>query len=78
MKIWMGLVMSILGVLVGAFIGLYVMFYGGIVQVVHSLAPINAGGIALGIVRIVCAGFIGTISAVVLLIPGITMMVKEG
>ena len=44
-----------LGVILGAYIGVWFMFVGGIISIVHGVqaSPANAGDIAWGIVRIV-------------------------
>lgn len=71
--------MIIAGIALGVYVGLWICFIGGIIQIVDAIkATPNIDGmqIAWGIVRIVFAGFAGTISAFVLLIPGIAMLKK--
>lgn len=48
MKFWLGMGMVVLGILAGLFVGLYVMFFGGVVQVLRALSPLHAEGVALG------------------------------
>lgn len=49
------------------------MFVGGIVQIIHSAVnnPINAMGIALGLLRFFGAGVVGTLCAWAMIIPGL-------
>ena len=75
MKSIVGLFLIILGVVAGLFVGGYVCFYGGIVQVIDGIkAGWQASEIALGILRFVCTGVAGVISAMVLVIPGTKML----
>ncbi len=42
----------ITGILIGLWLGLYVMLYGGICQIIDGINPLNAKDIALGVIRI--------------------------
>ena len=53
MKKIIGILIAIAGIALGIFVGVWLMFIGGIVQIVNSINPTNGLGIALGIVRIV-------------------------
>lgn len=67
--------MIVLGVVLGLYVGIYLMFIGGIIQGVQSITPVVIpSGIAWAVVRIVFAGFIGWISALVLILPGIVLL----
>lgn len=48
-----GILIMISSILAGLYVGCYIMFYGGIVQIINSINPIHAIGIASGICRIV-------------------------
>lgn len=48
-----GILIMVSSVLAGLYVGCYIMFYGGIVQIINSINPIYAIGIASGICRIV-------------------------
>lgn len=43
-------------ILLGLYVGIWLMFIGGIVQVVNGISPLNGMQIALGISRIVFCG----------------------
>lgn len=53
MKKIIGILIAIAGIALGIYVGVWLMFVGGIVQIVNSINPINGLGIALGIARIV-------------------------
>lgn len=53
MKKVIGILMAIVGIALGIYVGVWLMFVGGIVQIINSINPTNGLGIALGIVRIV-------------------------
>jgi hypothetical protein len=60
-----GVVVTIIGFLAALYVGLYVMFIGGIIQVVDAVKddPIPAGSLAWGIARIVFASLVGWLIA---------------
>ena len=53
MKKIIGILIAIVGIALGIYVGVWLMFIGGITQIVNSINPINGLGIAFGIVRIV-------------------------
>ena len=53
MKKIIGILIAIVGIALGIYVGVWLMFVGGIVQIVNSINPINGLGIALGMARIV-------------------------
>ncbi len=60
MKTVIGLVLMIVGVVLGIYLGIWVMFIGGIIQIAKSIQPeVIAMGIAWGIIRIFLASFVG-------------------
>jgi len=62
-----GLLMIVLGVAVGLYVGIYLLLAGGLIMLIHGCqAPINATQIAWGIVRIACASPAGWLSFIVL------------
>jgi len=74
MKIKMlgGVLLIILGICLGFYVGGYLMFFKGVLQIVHSITPvIKATGIAWGLLRIVFASLLGWLSASLLIIPGL-------
>lgn len=79
MKLILGLLLVIAGILLGLYVGLWLMLIGGIVGIVEQIkAPeIDAMKLALNIVKIPFAGFVGTVSAFVLIIPGMAFITSQ-
>lgn len=61
----LGLLIIIASVLFGVYVGGWVLFVGGIVQVIEAIkaTPVEALGIAVGILRVVVAMAVGTLIA---------------
>jgi hypothetical protein len=74
MKI-MGIVLIMIGILVGLYMGVWVMFVGGIVQIVEQLRAehLIVSKLAWGVIRVVLSGFVGWLSALCFIVPGYTM-----
>ena len=56
MKDFIGNALIIIGLVTGIFVGGYLMLYGGIVQIINAINPVNAGGIAIGIIKVLFSG----------------------
>ena len=68
-----GLILIIIGILGGLFVGIWLCLIGGIVQVIGGITNpegIQASAIAIGIARIVCTGLAGWLTAILAIIPG--------
>ena len=81
MKIMIGLTMYALGVFLGVYVGVWVCFVGGIVDIVNEVntqiqatGPLDAMNIAMGVVKIMFAGVIGMASSFALILPGLALM----
>jgi hypothetical protein len=76
MKIVLGLMLIIASVILGLYVGVWLCFIGGIVQVITEIRAehMNATGMAIGIARLMFGGLAGWLSAAVLAIPGIVLM----
>ena len=73
-----GLILVALGIAMGAFLGLYICLYGGIMQVVDGIkASFDASQIAMGIVRILITSIVGWVSALILILPGWVLLTKD-
>lgn len=48
-----GWTIIVAGFLLGLWVALYLMFYGGIVQIINGINPLNAIAIATGICKII-------------------------
>jgi len=61
MKPWIGLFLIVVGILGGLYLGVWLCFIGGIVQVIEAVKadPVSSFGIAFGIVRVMAAGIVG-------------------
>ena len=64
MRVICGIIIILIGIALGAFLGIWVCLVGGIIQLVEAcqVSPINATGVAFGIVRILVSGLVGGIS----------------
>lgn len=68
MKKIIGILIAIVGIALGIYVGVWLMFIGGITQIVNSISPVNGLGIAFGIARIVfceIGGLIAWLSVVI-------------
>jgi len=76
MKVWLGLLLVVLGIALGFYVGVWLCLIGGIVQFVEAvkMTPVDAWGIAFGIARFFLASVCGAVSAMVLIIPGAALM----
>lgn len=52
MKKIIGIIIAILGIAGGIYVGFWLMFVGGINQIISSINPVNGLGIAIGIAKI--------------------------
>lgn len=82
MKIFMGLVFVAVGLFLGIWLGIFVCFIGGIVQIIQSLphqalnsyVPVNAYGIACGIARVLVSGVVGWLSGLLFVSLGVGLL----
>ena len=49
----LGILIMIAGILLGIYLGVWVLFIGGIAQIVEGLNPVNAIEIVIGIARVI-------------------------
>lgn len=56
MKNFIGNALIFVGIILGIFIGGYLMLYGGIIQIVEAINPTSAKDIAIGIIKILFSG----------------------
>jgi phage-related minor tail protein len=76
MKVLFGFALIVGGVAFGLYAGLWWAFIGGIVDVIREVRADNmdAGNVAIGVLKFMFAGFIGYVAAAVLLLPGIALV----
>lgn len=69
---YVGALMVVLGVAVGLWVGVWWAFVGGIVRIVSDLRAehMNSWILAMSILRVMFSGFIGYVSAEMLVLPG--------
>lgn len=79
MKVWLGLLLVVLGIALGLYVGVWLCLIGGIVQFVEAvkMTPVDAWGIAFGIARFFLASVCGMVSAMLLVIPGAALIKKS-
>ena len=76
MKQWLGIILIISGIFVGFYIGVWVFFIGGIVDVIEQIRAtvFEAKAIAIGVAKVIFAGLAGAITGGILFIIGRVMM----
>ena len=73
MKMVLGIMLCLAGIVAGLYVGVYVCLVGGITQIIDGVRadPVSAAAVAWGIALIIFAGLAGSVSAVVFIVPGI-------
>lgn len=76
MKVLFGLLLIILGIVIGAYLGIWVMFIGGIVQIIEAVKtiPIPAIEIAIGIAKIMFASLVGWLGGIIPVVVGTALI----
>lgn len=83
MKVILGVVMIALGIVFGAYVGLWLMLAGGILGLVDVVNQLIEGSgldgmlIVISVLKIMFAGLIGYVSAIVGILPGIAILNKN-
>lgn len=79
MKSLLGVFMIISGIVLVLFVGIWLMFVGGIIAIVYAIQmdTVNGGEVAHDIVRIVFSSLVGGISFYALIIPGFILLTKD-
>lgn len=73
MKVILGFLLILAGIVLGLYVGVWLMFVGGIIAIVDAVQadPVSGSAVAWGIVRIIFASFVGYLASLVLIVPGI-------
>ena len=80
MKPIIGVVMMVASVVLGLYVGVYLMFVGGIAGLINIVADVAKGGdingmaVALNIARVMFAGFVGVFSGLALFMSGMALL----
>ena len=71
-KMIIGIVLMVSGAMLGLYVGVWICFVGGIVDVIAQIRTehLSAFGVAIGVSKVVLAGLFGWLSAIILIIPG--------
>ena len=77
---WVGVIICILSVFFGLYMGLWVCFIGGIVTAVEGFKadPINSLAVGWGVLKFVCSAFVGWLSFGVGFSIGAGIVAKSG
>jgi len=77
-----GLIMILAGIVLGLYVGIWLCLVGGIAQIINELKNLNTPEgvdglkIAIGFARFFFTGFAGWLSAIILVIPGMSLLKK--
>lgn len=71
-----GVLLIIGGIVLGLYVGVWVCFVGGIVQIIEQIRADNliALQVGIGIAKMVFAGVAGWLSAIMLILPGVALI----
>ncbi len=75
--------MMITGVILGLYVGVWVLFIGGVMGLIEVVTLIvNTGSvdgelITISIIKLMFAGFAGYVSALIFIIPGVKIIFKD-
>ena len=73
-----GVILILMGIALGCFLGLYVCLFGGVMQLINGIKDsFNAMPIAVGLIRILIASVVGWVSALALIIPGWALLTDD-
>lgn len=74
MKKILGILIIIATIILGAYVGIWVMLVGGIIQIVNSINPVNGMGIAIGIIKILFCEIAGLIPYIGVIVGNLLIM----
>ncbi len=80
MKAFLGLLMILGGVVLGFYVGFWICFIGGIVDIINAFKasePVAVSIIGWGILKIFFATIAGWVSALALIIPGVGILFSK-
>lgn len=72
----LGVLLVVLGIAAGLYFGLWLCFIGGIVDIINQFkaADTSAMIVAIGVVKILFASFIGWLAAAIGIVPGVALI----
>lgn len=76
-QFFLGLVMCILGVAIGLYVGLWLLCIGGILQIAANINPLNYVQIAWGLIKFFAASPVGYVIGAFLVLPGVALIAES-
>jgi len=79
MKTVFGLLLIIAGVCFGLYVGVWVMFIGGIIDIITQIRAehMEALTVSFGVLKIIFSSLVGYLAGVVAVLPGIAILGKD-
>lgn len=80
MKVMLGILLCLLAIICGLYVGVWVFFIGGICQVINAIKatpPIDSLNLSVGLIRMIASIFCGIIAYLAMFSPGITLIFKR-
>lgn len=83
MRFWIGILLFICGISLALYLGIWVMFIGGIIGLIEAVVTIFNSGVVEGwligasILKIMFAGLVGYLSGAILIAPAMILMEVE-
>ncbi len=76
MRVIFGVLLIIAGVIVGAYVGIWLMLVGGIIQIVEAFQsdPVNGSDVAWGVVRCLLASMVGGLAFYAVTVAGFLLI----
>lgn len=77
MKILLALIMILAGLALAVYVGVWLLFIKGIIQIVEefkSPEAMDSAVIAWGILKILCASIVGSLCAIIGIVPGMAIL----
>ena len=80
MRNLLGIIIIILSIVLGLYVGVWLLFIGGIVQIVEALKmdPVSGMGIAIGLLRFISSSFLGCMSWFIGTVIGLNLLKQNG
>lgn len=71
-RVFVGVILIIAGLALAVWAGVWWALIGGIVQAVEAVkaSPVDALQLAYGLARVLCAGLVGVVTAIIAVFPG--------
>jgi len=79
MRIMFGIFLIVTGIIVGVYVGFWLLLVGGVVQIIQqfNIPVAQSSEIAIGLLKIMFAGISGFLCSVILITPGFLLLFDE-